>query len=78
MLTLKNDCRDHYGNSPLHLAAQNGYTQTIKSLLGVHSHILNNKNSDGVSIQIVLVKETPKLTILKPPLIYQTEKVNQW
>ena len=50
MFTLKNDCRDHYGNSPLHLAAENGYTQTIKSLLGVHSHILNNKNSEGVSI----------------------------
>ena len=81
MFTLKNDYRDHYGNSPLHLAAQNGYTQTIKSLLGVHSHILNNKNSDGVSIQIVLVKESSKwakLTILKPPLIYRTEKKVSW
>ena len=81
MFTWKNNCRDHYGNSPLHLAAQNGYTQTIKSLLGVHSHILNNKNSDGVSIQIVLVTESLKVTkmaILKPPLIYSTEKVNQW
>ena len=45
-------CRDHYGNSPLHLAAQNGYTQTIKSLLGVHSHILNNMNADGVCIPL--------------------------
>ena len=38
------------GNTPLHLAAENGYTQTMKLLLGSHFHILNAGNKEGVSM----------------------------
>lgn len=43
------DCSDYGGNSPLHLAAQHGFTQTIKLLMNVHPSLLNAENNDGVS-----------------------------
>lgn len=41
--------RDHNGRNPLHLAAMNGYTQTIELLHSVHSHLLDQADKDGVS-----------------------------
>lgn len=45
--------RDHNGRNPLHLAAMNGYTQTIELLLSVHSHLLDQVDKDGVSTNTV-------------------------
>lgn len=45
--------RDHKGRSPLHLAAMEGYTNTMQVLLATHSQLLNYQDDDGVSIQIV-------------------------
>lgn len=41
--------RDHNGRNPLHLAAMNGYTQTMELLHSVHSHLLDQVDKDGVS-----------------------------
>jgi len=40
--------RDYKGNSPLHLAAQGGFTNTMKILLNVHSSLLKAQNNDLV------------------------------
>ena len=42
--------RDHNGRNPLQLAAMSGYTETIELLHSVHSHLLDQKDKDGVSI----------------------------
>ena len=43
--------RDHNGRNPLHLAAMNGYTQTMELLHSVHSHLLDQVDKDGVRSQ---------------------------
>lgn len=59
--------RDHNGRNPLHLAAMNGYTQTIELLQSVHSHLLDQVDKDGVStLAMKLVKYIPKLIIDSP------------
>lgn len=40
--------RDHNGNTPAHLAAKNGHRETIKLILNVHSHLLDQTDKDGV------------------------------
>ena len=42
------DFRDNCGDTPLHLAAENGFSQTMKVLLGLHPHLLNAANKSGV------------------------------
>lgn len=42
--------RAHDDNSPIHMAALNGYTKCIRALLGVHANILDVKNKNGVYI----------------------------
>lgn len=37
------------GRSPLHLAAENGYTQTIKMLLSFHTNLLDQTCKKGVN-----------------------------
>ena len=37
------------GNNPVHLAAINGYTNTMVAILSIHSHLVNAENRDGVS-----------------------------
>lgn len=41
--------RDHNGNTPAHLAAKNGHRDTMKLILNVHSHLLDQTDKDGVS-----------------------------
>jgi len=41
--------RDHDGRTPLHLSAQNGHRDTMKLILNVHSHLLDQTDKDGVS-----------------------------
>jgi len=41
--------RDHDGRTPLHLAAQNGHRDTMKLILNVHSHLLDQTDKDGVT-----------------------------
>lgn len=43
--------RDHNGRNPLMLAAMSGYTQTIELLHSVHSHLLDQVDKDGVSLE---------------------------
>lgn len=59
--------RDHNGRNPLHLAAMNGYTQTIELLLSVHSHLLDQTDKDGVSTLTKL-----KLSDLQPQNLQNT------
>lgn len=40
--------RAHDDNSPIHMAAINGYTKCIRALLSVHANILDVKNKHGV------------------------------
>ncbi len=42
-------CRDLYGNNPVHLAAINGYTNTMVSILSVDAHLTDIPNNQGVS-----------------------------
>ena len=42
--------RDADGNTPLHLAASKGYTQTMKAILSFHGHLIDCQNKLGVSI----------------------------
>ena len=42
-------------NSPLHLAAANGYTRSMKMLLTVYPNLLDCSNKDKVRCQNVLV-----------------------
>ena len=38
------------GNNPVHLAAINGYTNTMVAILSIHSHLVNAENRAGVRI----------------------------
>jgi len=38
------------GNTPLHLAAANGYTNTMTAILKIHEHLLNSVNKKLVII----------------------------
>ncbi len=40
--------RDEHGNTPLHLAAANGYSQTMNAILNLHSHLTDSTNKDEV------------------------------
>ena len=42
-------CRNVDGNNPVHLAAINGYTNTMVAILSIHSHLVNAENRAGVS-----------------------------
>ena len=44
--------RDDMDNSPLHLAAANGYTKSMKLLLQVYPNLLNQTNKSGVSLPL--------------------------
>ncbi|XP_067937182.1 transient receptor potential cation channel subfamily A member 1-like isoform X2 [Watersipora subatra] len=53
--------RDHGGNTPLHLASKQSYTQTIKLLLNVHPSLLNAENHDGnTSLHEAIMANKPK------------------
>ena len=43
-------CRNVDGNNPVHLAAINGYTNTMVAILSIHSHLVNAENRAGVRI----------------------------
>jgi transient receptor potential cation channel subfamily A protein 1 len=40
--------RDHTGNTPLHYASARGHRETMKLILNVHSHLLDQTDKDGV------------------------------
>ena len=40
--------RDIDGYTPLHLAAMNGYTKTMTTLVNVHSQLVDMENKDQV------------------------------
>jgi len=55
-------CRDADGNTPLHLAASNGYTQTMKAILAFHGHFIDSPNRLGVRhITVLLGSSTGKV-----------------
>ncbi|XP_076441440.1 transient receptor potential cation channel subfamily A member 1-like [Babylonia areolata] len=39
--------RDNEDNTPLHHAASQGWTQSMRTLLAIHSHLIDVKNSNG-------------------------------
>jgi ankyrin repeat protein len=43
------ECRDMNGNTPLHLAAASGYSQTMTAILNIHGHLLDVPNKRLVS-----------------------------
>ena len=65
---MRNDiyCRDTDGNTPLHLAASNGYTQTMKAILAFHGHFIDSPNRLGVShVTVLLGSSTGKVMWLE-------------
>lgn len=44
--------RDHNGRTPLMVASMNGYRDTMKLILNVHSHLLDQTDKDGVNYNI--------------------------
>ena len=54
-----NTCfRDNDDNTPLHHAACQGWTQCMKTLMGIHSNLLDVKNNHGVSIFSLLCQRS--------------------
>ncbi|CAL8070273.1 unnamed protein product [Orchesella dallaii] len=52
--------RDHNGNTPAHLAAKNGHRETMKLILNVHSHLLDQTDKDGnTPIHIASMENQP-------------------
>ena len=47
--------RDFEGRTPLHLAAMAGYVETMKVLIGTHSHLLDQTNRNGVSFTFLCI-----------------------
>ena len=41
--------RDRWGNTAMHLAAKEGYVNTVQAILNVHGYLLNAANKVGVS-----------------------------
>jgi hypothetical protein len=54
--------RDHDGRTPLHLSAKNGHRDTIKLIMNVHSHLLDQTDKDGVS-ELLIVLCVPRRQI---------------
>ena len=42
--------RDHRGRTPLHCAGAGGFTKTMHQLVLVHSHLLDQQDREGVSL----------------------------
>ena len=58
------------GNNPVHLAAINGYTNTIVAILSIHSHLVDAENRQGVSCiwlyVLTVLNQSPVLSIGGP------------
>ena len=46
--------RDYNGRTPLHFAAEGGYEDTVSAILAVWSHLLDQKDKDGVNVLLNL------------------------
>ena len=59
-------CRNMDGNNPVHLAAINGYTNTMVAILSIHSHLVNAENRAGVRTNLLsghwLCRLIPRIT----------------
>lgn len=55
--------RDYTGKSPLHLAAANGYVDTVNLLISVHHNLLDQKDKTGVMWTNSFIDESLRFSI---------------
>jgi ankyrin repeat protein/TPR repeat protein len=70
------NCKDNYGDTPLHKAARNGHLEVAEMLLAYGADV-NAKNIKGLTSYKVAKKASRLLTILNIPLIPAWEVVDK-
>ncbi|XP_047477382.1 transient receptor potential cation channel subfamily A member 1-like [Penaeus chinensis] len=55
--------RDHHGRTPLHLAALGGHRDTIRAILTIHSHTLDQTDKEGNTALHVAVRANKPETV---------------